>query len=145
MLFVLACLLCVDALLCVVLCCCCVFLLLCAMLLFCCCVCGGCVQGLSAGPPSAGPSLRRRLWPTLQTDFGHPYFPTLAKSDFGQNRLWPILVFWCFTHRGSTLLGSTQKGGAPRVEPRWVGRAKPRKSGAPKGGAPKGGDQKGGD
>ena len=30
-----------------------------------------------------------------QTDFGHPYFPTLAKSDFGQKNLtdfWPTLI-----------------------------------------------------
>ena len=47
----------------VVLCCCCVVVVVVVVVL---CVCGGCVQGLSAGPPSGGDTRLRpiRLRPT---------------------------------------------------------------------------------
>ena len=74
---------------CVVCCVLCVvcFVLLCAVLLLCCvvvvllllccvCVCGGCVQGLSAGPPCAGPPppdrLRRTALPKFRSFFPSP-------------------------------------------------------------------------
>ena len=44
-----------------------------------------------------------------QTDFGHPYFPTLAKSDFGQIDCGQFLGFSVLPRREPR-----------RVEPRWV-------------------------
>ena len=60
-----------------------------------------------------------------QSDFGHPYWPTLANSDFGQTNFGPN---WCFSLSGARAQ-TWKKWGPETVGPRRVG---PRRVGGPK-------------